>query len=273
MCTSHPFASPETGPGREIPERYGGWCRGVSVSVISKARGHEGADASSRAPRPILAFFSSGKDSTWMLSRLRSDPAFEVRGLVTTVNEQHGRVAMHGVRASLLAAQAERIGLPLVTVPLPWPCTNEDYETRMRDALAREREAGITGIAFGDLFLEDIRAYRERQAKALDLEPHFPIWGEDTHALAHEMVAAGTKAVVTCLNPRVCPAELAGAEFDEAFLSRLPPDVDACGEYGEFHTFVFDAPCFDAPIDVVVGETVVRDGFVFTDVRSAEETT
>jgi uncharacterized protein (TIGR00290 family) len=197
---------------------------------------------------------------------LRQDPGIEVVALVTTLNEEFDRVAMHAVRRELLELQAESVGIPLWTVPLPWPCSNEQYEARMRDLCRRAINEGVQAMAFGDLFLADIRAYREKQLAGTGLEPLFPVWQIPTAQLASEMVEADLKAKITCVDPRVLPAEFAGRDFDAQFLKDLPGTVDPCGENGEFHSFVYQAPGFRHPIDVAVGERVERDGFVFADV-------
>lgn len=212
-----------------------------------------------------LVSWSSGKDSAWALHRLRTDDRFEVIGLVTTVNSRYKRVAMHGVRRELLHRQAEAAALPLLEVPIPSPCTNEEYESAMMAQLRAAVEAGAEAIAFGDLFLEDIRRYREAMLQALPIQPLFPLWGVDTSLLANEMIAAGLRARITCLDPRSVPRELAGAEFDAELMSILPPDVDRCGERGEFHTFAYEGPMFEASIPIEQGEVVERDGFVFAD--------
>jgi uncharacterized protein (TIGR00290 family) len=186
--------------------------------------------------------------------------------LVTTLNEQFDRVAMHAVRRELLELQAESVGLPLWTVPLPWPCSNEQYEVRMRDLCARAVAEHVDAMAFGDLFLADIRAYREKQLADTGLEPLFPVWQIPTAELARTMIASGLRAKITCVDPKVLPKEFAGRDFDSQFLVDLPPAVDPCGENGEFHSFVYDGPGFRQPINITVGEIVERDGFVFADV-------
>jgi uncharacterized protein (TIGR00290 family) len=216
----------------------------------------------------VLLSWSSGKDCAWALHLLRQDPGIQVTGLFTTINEAFDRVAMHAVRRTLLEKQAAAAGLPLWTAPLPWPCSNEEYERRMAGVCARAVAAGIQAVAFGDLFLEDIRAYREKQLAPTGLEPLFPVWRRDTAALAREMIDAGVRAIVTCVDPRVLPAEFAGREWNMDFLRELPPHVDPCGENGEFHTFVFASPVFQKPVPVDVGEVVERDGFVFADVTT-----
>lgn len=213
----------------------------------------------------VALSWSSGKDSAWALHLLRQDPAIEVVALVTTLNEQFDRVAMHAVRRELLERQAESAGVPLWKVPLPWPCSNQDYEARMRDLCAQAVRQGVTAMAFGDLFLGDIRMYRERQLSGSGIEPLFPVWGLPTLALAQEMIAAGLRAKITCVDPKFLPARFAGRDFDTQFLADLPAEVDPCGEKGEFHSFVYDGPMFRHPIPVQVGEIIERDGFVFAD--------
>ena len=190
----------------------------------------------------------------------------DVVGLMTTVNAAADRVAMHAVRRELLEAQARAVGLPLHAVDIPSPCPNDVYEAAMAGAIARARSEGVDTMVFGDLFLADIRAYREQMLADTGIAPVFPLWQRPTRALASDMVDAGIRAIVTCVDPRQAPAELAGREFDAELLASLPPGVDPCGENGEFHTFVFDGPGFDAPIPVETGEIVERDGFVFADV-------
>jgi uncharacterized protein (TIGR00290 family) len=215
--------------------------------------------------RPVLLSWSSGKDSAWTLHTLRARDDLEVVGLVTTVNERASRVAMHAVREELLMRQAEATGLPLWRVPLPHPCPNEAYEAAMRSVLERARHEGVEAMAFGDLFLEDVRRYRETRMEGSGIEPLFPLFGSSTADLAREMVAAGLLAWITCVDPAQLPREFAGRRFDAALLRDLPDDVDPCGERGEFHTFAVEGPMFRHPIEVKVGETVERDGFVFTD--------
>jgi uncharacterized protein (TIGR00290 family) len=215
--------------------------------------------------RPILLAWSSGKDSAWSLHVLRQRPDVEVVGLLTTLNEAHDRVAMHAVRRTLLEEQARAAGLPLTLVRIPSPCSNAEYEAAMGAAAARARADGVRGVAFGDLFLEDIRRYRERQMAATGLELVFPLWQCPTDALAREMLAGGLQARLTCVDPGVLPGSFAGRAFDAALLADLPPGVDPCGENGEFHTFAWDGPMFRHPVRVRGGEVVERDGFVFAD--------
>lgn len=212
-------------------------------------------------PKALMSW-SSGKDSAHALA-LAND--VEVVGLVTTVTAAYDRIAMHGVRRELLAAQASALGLPLTTVEIPSPCPNEIYEQVFGAALRRARADGISHVVFGDLYLEDIRAYREAQLAALDLTPVFPLWGRDTRSLAHEMIDSGLSARLTCIDPRHLERSFAGRVFDAALLADLPPSIDPCGERGEFHTFVTHSPRFAAPIEVALGEVVERSGFVFAD--------
>jgi len=225
------------------------------------------------APRALLAW-SSGKDSAFCLHVLRQaaarDPlAPRVVGLLCSINQTHDRVAMHAVRRELLLRQAQAAGLPLLEVNIPSPCSNEAYEAAMGAALAAARADGITHMAFGDLFLEDIRCYREEKLAGTGIAPLFPLWGRPTRALAGEMLDAGVVAHLTAVDPRQVPAALAGRRWDRALLSDLPPAADPCGENGEFHTFVSDGPMFHRPVAVRAGEVVTRDGFVFADLLPA----
>jgi len=213
----------------------------------------------------VLLSWSSGKDSAWALHALRLDAEVEVRGLLTTLNEEFQRVAMHGTRLSVLEAQARAAGLPLWVVPLPWPCSNEVYERRMSEVCTRAVANGIDAVAFGDLYLEDVRDYREKQLAPTGLEPLFPLWGIPTAKLAREMIATGLRARITCVDSRVLPAAFAGREFDETLLGDLPAGVDPCAERGEFHTCAYAGPMFTEPLDLEAGEVVNRDGFVFAD--------
>jgi uncharacterized protein (TIGR00290 family) len=219
-------------------------------------------------PKTLISW-SSGKDSAWTLHVLRQQGLHEIAGLVTTINEAFDRVAMHAVPVPLLERQAASAELPLWQVPIPHRCSNAEYEQAMRDLFVRARAAGVTHMAFGDLFLEDIRAYREQQLAGSGLTPLFPLWQRPTRALAVEMLAAGVAAVLTCVDPRLLPAPFAGRTFDGALLDDLPATVDPCGERGEFHTFAYSGPMFSDPIPVAVGEIVERDGFVFADVRES----
>ncbi|HET7840882.1 MAG TPA: ATP-binding protein, partial [Terriglobia bacterium] len=189
----------------------------------------------------------------------------EIVALLSTLNAEFRRVAMHGVREELLDAQAEALGLPLVKVPLPWPCPNDAYERAMSEAVQQARSEGIEQIIFGDLFLEDIRKYREEKLAATGITPLFPIWGLDTAALARDMVGSGLRAHLTCVDPKKLSPGFAGRTFDSQLLEDLPEGVDPCGENGEFHTFAVDGPMFGQPVEVRVGEVVERDGFVYAD--------
>lgn len=216
-----------------------------------------------------LVAWSSGKDSAYALHLARRDPALDVVGLLTTVSDAYERVAMHGVREALLDAQAAAVGLPLVKVRIPSPCPNEVYERAMGEAMAEALARGIDHVVFGDLFLADIRAYREAQLARVGMTPVFPLWLRDTRALAREMIDEGMSAVLTCVDPRQLDRGFAGRRFDGALLDALPASVDPCGENGEFHTLVTAGPMFARPIRVRTGEIVERDGFVFADVLPA----
>ena len=218
----------------------------------------------SQIPKAILCW-SSGKDSAWTLHVLRQRQEVEVVGLLTTINEVHDRVVMHAVRVALLQEQAEAVGLPLWTVPVPSPCSNQQYETAMGTAIQRALAAGVSVMAFGDLFLEEVRRYRETQLAGTGLAPLFPIWGLSTTLLACEMVSAGLRARITCVDPKQIPASFVGREFDDALLTDLPASADPCGERGEFHTFAYAGPMFRHPVPIQTGEIVTRDGFVFAD--------
>jgi uncharacterized protein (TIGR00290 family) len=214
----------------------------------------------------VLLSWSSGKDSAWALHILRRRADVRVTALVTTFNNSANRVAMHAVRRELAEEQARRAGLPLWMVELPWPCSNAEYEELMRGVCRRAVSEGIEAVAFGDLFLEDVRQYRERQLEETGLEPLFPLWQMPTAELAREMIQAGVRAKITCVDPRKLEGSFAGREFDGALLRDLPLDVDPCGENGEFHTFVYASPVFSSSLAVRMGEIVERDGFVFADV-------
>jgi len=212
-----------------------------------------------------LISWSSGKDSAWLVHVLRAQADVEIGGLLTTINEPAQRVAMHAVRVDLLEAQADALGLPLWKVPIPSPCPNEAYEHAMRVAVARAVAEGFTHVAFGDLFLEDVRRYREERLAGSGLTPIFPLFGADTAALAKQMVAAGLAARITCVNPAVLDRRFAGRDFNAALLAELPPDIDPCGERGEFHSFAYAGPMFSHAIPIESGIIVERDGFVFAD--------
>ena len=214
--------------------------------------------------------WSSGKDSAWALHVLRREARVEVTGLLTTVSAARCRVAMHDVRVELLQAQADAAGLPLHTVRLPDPCPNPDYEAAMRSALAAARAAGVEAVAFGDLYLEDIRRYRETQMAGTGLSPLFPLWGRPTRELAGEMVEGGLRARVACVDPRRLEASFAGREFDRSFLDALPAGIDPCGENGEFHTFAWDGPMFGRPVRVRSLGVAERGGFVYADLAAGD---
>ncbi len=213
--------------------------------------------------------WSTGKDSAWALHTTRIGGQVEVVALLTTVNREFERVAMHAVRESLLEAQANALGLPLVKVPIPSPCPNEIYERSMEEAMRRARGDGVTHMVFGDLFLEEIRKYREEKLGPTGITPLFPLWRLETRALARSMVDSGLRAVITCVDPKALERRFAGRVFDAQLLDELPAGVDPCGENGEFHTFAHQGPMFSAAIAVKVGETVERDGFIFADVLPA----
>lgn len=221
------------------------------------------------AKKRTLLSWSGGKDSAWALHLLRQQPGVEVVGLLTTVNQHFQRVAMHGFRETLLDAQAEAAGLPLWKIPLPWPCSNEIYESLMAAACARAVAEKIDAIAFGDLFLEDIRAYRIANLAPTGLEPLFPCWLLPTAQLARDMLTNGLRAHLTCIDPRHLNPSFAGREFNAQLLADLPAAVDPCGERGEFHTFVSAGPMFSRSIEIRPGDTVERDGFVYADLLPA----
>ena len=216
-------------------------------------------------PKTLLSW-SSGKDSAWSLHVLREEGKVDVVGLLTTINEAHDRVAMHAVRSELLRRQAESAGLELFVISLPWPCTNDEYETRMSNALALAKGRGIEHVAFGDLFLEDVRRYREERLRGSGISPLFPLWGIPTAELARTMLAGGLRARLTCVDPKKLAPAFAGRDFDSSLLADLPPSVDPCGENGEFHSFAYEGPMFRRSIAIRTGEVVERDGFVFADV-------
>jgi uncharacterized protein (TIGR00290 family) len=215
----------------------------------------------------VLLSWSSGKDSAWTLHLLRQNPDIELVGLLTTLNSEFQRVAMHGTRRAVLEAQAEAAQLPLWIVPLPWPCSTEIYEQRMAKVCERAVSERIDAIAFGDLFLQDVRAYRETQLKPTGLEPLFPLWEIPTAELACTMIAGGIRAMLSCVDTKQLPGSFAGREFDASLLQDFPPETDPCGERGEFHTCVYDGPMFSAPLHLEAGEVLDRDGFMFADFK------
>ena len=222
-----------------------------------------------RRSKRVALSWSSGKDSAWALHYLRRTPGIEIVALITSFNSAADRVAMHAVRRELVECQADRTGLPLWPVDLPWPCSNETYEKLMSKVCSRALDAQVNAIAFGDLFLRDIRDYRERQLSGTGLEPLFPLWDIPTRQLADEMIAGGLKAKLTCVDPSKLDRSFAGRDFGYDLIRDLPAAVDPCGENGEFHTFVTAGPMFARPIEVAAGEVVVRDGFVFADLLPA----
>lgn len=215
--------------------------------------------------KKVLLSWSSGKDSAWTLHVLRQRADVEVTGLLTTINTNFQRVAMHGTRYELLQAQARAAGLPLWEVPLPWPCSNDVYEGAMAAACTSALQKGTDAVAFGDLFLEEVRRYREERLRGTGLEPIFPLWGRNTHDLIHEMLDGGLRARIVCVDPAKLSGEFIGCDLDEQMLRRLPASVDPCGENGEFHTFAYAGPMFREPIPIENGKCVTRDGFLFAD--------
>ena len=218
-------------------------------------------------PKNTWLSWSSGKDSAWALHVLRQSGEYEVTGLFTTVNATFGRVAMHAVRIELLRRQAQAVGLPLYLIEIPYPCSDEQYAAAMADFVALARSENVRCMAFGDLYLRDVRRYREERMQGTGIEAVFPLWEKSTRALLEEMLANGLRACLTCVDPRVLPAEFAGRELTTALLASMPSGIDPCGENGEFHSFVFDGPMFAEPLDIEMGEVVERDGFVFADCR------
>jgi len=221
---------------------------------------------------PTIFSWSSGKDSAFALSELLTQGTYDVRELFTTVNDTHSRVAMHGVREALLDRQAAALGIPLAKIPIPWPCSNNIWETRISEYLTRKKAEGVTHAAFGDLFLADIRQYRDDNMAKVGMQTVYPLWLRNTRTLAEEMIESGQKAILVCVDPRQLPEAFAGREFDRRLLADLPPGVDPCGENGEFHSFVYASPMFTqngGEIRITRGETVTRSNFVYTDVLPA----
>lgn len=216
-------------------------------------------------PKAIVSW-SSGKDSAMALHRTIQSRKYEIACLLTTVSDAFHRVSMHGVREELLERQAEACGIELYKVRIPYPCPNSVYEEKMRETMLYWMERGVTHAVFGDLFLQDIRKYREEKLAPLNVTPVFPVWGTDTAALAKEMISSGFRAILSCVNPKKLDPKFAGREYNPSLLADLPPNVDPCGENGEFHTFVYDGPIFKQPIPIQVGERLMRDGFQFADI-------
>jgi len=219
-------------------------------------------------PKALIAW-SSGKDSAWALHEVRRGGAYDVVGALTTITETFNRVSMHGVRHELLEAQLAAARLPPTLVPIPYPCPNDVYEARMAAALADAKAAGVTHVIFGDLFLEDVRAYREQKLAGTGITPVFPLWHRPTDALAREMIDAGVETYLVCVDLKKLPKAFAGRKFNPALLAELPPGADPCGENGEFHSCVVTGPMFAQRIPVTVGEIVERDGFAFADLLPA----
>jgi uncharacterized protein (TIGR00290 family) len=220
----------------------------------------------------VLLSWSSGKDSAWALHVLRQRDEVEIVGLLTTVNTHFQRVAMHGTRHALLKMQVNAVGIPLWEIPLPWPCPNEAYEQAMSAACCSAVQQGISGIAFGDLFLEDVRRYREDRLRGTGLQPLFPLWGRNTHELIEEMIDAGLRARIVCVDPSKLSSEFVGRDLDRNLIGQFPAAVDPCGENGEFHTFAYAGPMFSYAIPISGGEYVTRDGFIYADVLPGEST-
>jgi uncharacterized protein (TIGR00290 family) len=216
--------------------------------------------------KETLLSWSSGKDSAWALHVLRQEQDIKVVGLFCTFNMKFERGAMHAVRNELIQQQAERIGLPLQLIPIPYPCSDFEYKTIMENFIEQAESEGIDCIAFGDLYLEGIRSYREANLAETGIEPLFPLWGIPTNELSKEMVSSGLRAKITSIDPKYLPVDFAGHDYDNAFLEQIPDNVDPCGENGEFHSFVYDGPMFKNKVNITVGETVMRDGFVYTDI-------
>jgi uncharacterized protein (TIGR00290 family) len=219
--------------------------------------------------KKTLISWSSGKDSAWTLHVLKQDPTIEIVGLFCTVNQFSDRVAIHGVRRELLLQQAESVNLPVEIIYIPYPCSNVDYATIMTSFVTKARQRGIDCFAFGDLFLEDIRMYRETLLRDTGITPLFPLWGIPTKTLSQQMVSNGLKAIITCINAERFSQEYAGRKYDESFLEEIPAGIDPCGENGEFHSFAFDGPMFQYPINVSIGQTIHRDGAYFTDLLTS----
>ena len=219
--------------------------------------------------KQTLMSWSTGKDSAWAYHQLLQQGEHDITGLFCTINKAFQRTAMHGVRVELLKSQAQRLGQPLDIIEIPWPCSNNDYERIMSHYIDSVKQRGIKCFAFGDLFLQDIRDYRTDKLQGTGIEPVFPLWQRPTDKLAREMIDGGLRTTITCIDPAKLDNSFAGRSFDDDFLHDLPDHIDPCGENGEFHSFVHDAPAFDQPINIKVGDVVERDGFVFADVRHA----
>lgn len=222
-----------------------------------------------RRKRAVVSW-STGKDCAWALHRIRAGGSVEIAGLLAAVNSEFGRISMHGVRRELAELQAAAAGLPLIPVELPWPCPNEEYDRRMAAACARLRAGGVEAIVFGDIHLAEVRAYRESRLAGTGIEPLFPLWGLSPHTLIMEMLEAGLRCIITCLDPARIDRALAGKELTPETVRSLPAQVDPCGENGEFHTFAFAGPMFRRPLRIRPGRIVERDGYVFADLLPAD---
>jgi uncharacterized protein (TIGR00290 family) len=215
--------------------------------------------------KKTLLSWSSGKDSAWALHVLQQQQDIEVVGLFCTFNEKYKRGAMHAVRTELIVQQAEKTGIPLHLIPIPDPCSDVDYKTVMGSFIEKVQSQEVDCIAFGDLFLEDVRSYREDNLAGTGITPIFPLWGMPTDELSHQMINSGLRAIITCIDPQKLPENFSGHEYDSTFLEQIPDSIDPCGEKGEFHSFAYDGPMFKDKVNICKGETVNRDGFVFTD--------
>jgi uncharacterized protein (TIGR00290 family) len=223
--------------------------------------------------KKTLLSWSSGKDSAWALHILRQQPDIDVVGLFCTINQEVERVVMHAVRIELIYRQSQNVGLPIRLIPIPRPCSDSEYGTIMKNFVEQAKQQGIECFAFGDLFLKDVRMYREANLAASGITPIFPLWGMPTEKLSKEMVNSGLRAIITCVDPMHLSADFAGQEYGESFLERIPANVDPCGENGEFHSFAYDGPMFKKPVNITIGETVSRDGFIFTDLLPEQHLT
>jgi uncharacterized protein (TIGR00290 family) len=222
------------------------------------------------AARPVLFCWSGGKDSCMALHQLRRDPLREVVALLTTVTEGYDRISMHGVRRILLERQAAALGLPLEIVTIPPQCAGPEYESRMEAMLLSWKNRGVTEVAFGDIFLEDLREYRQENLARVGMKALFPVWKRPTPELVREFTALGFRAVTVCVDPKILADSFVGREIDLKFLAELPTKADPCGENGEFHSFVYDGPGFSAPVEFTLGEKVLRDGFWYCDLLPSE---
>jgi uncharacterized protein (TIGR00290 family) len=215
--------------------------------------------------KKTLISWSTGKDSAWALHVLRQNSEIEIVGLFCTVNKVFDRVAVHGVRIDLLRQQAQSINLPLHIVYIPYPCSNEEYENAMKAFISKTEEMGIEYFAFGDLFLENVRSYREKLLHGTGIKPLFPIWGTSTDSLSRQMISSGLKAVITCVGQKHLTSEFVGREYNESFINEIPKHIDPCGENGEFHSFAYDGPTFRYPIEIALGEIVFKEDACFID--------